>query len=106
MDLTIRQGETLQIPIESSDVSAETVQFQAAKDGVIYIDETAQFVNGKATIWTNNTDIQIGVYEWMLTVTYSDGLIDKLPDQNDCEEDDCKLPTLTVCKGDLTEVIS
>lgn len=106
MDITIRQGETLQLPIESTDLSAETAQFQAAKDGVVYIDATASFINGKATIWSNDTDIEIGDYEWMLTVTYSDGVIDKLPDKGDCKEGDCELPLLKVCKGDLTEVVS
>lgn len=104
MDITIRQGETLQIPIEADDSSAVGVQFQAAQDGVVYIDETENFVDGKATIKTDDTQLATGEYEYMLTVTYSDGVIDKLPDPGDCMDGDCELPKLIVCQGTFTGV--
>lgn len=99
MDITIRQGETLQIPIEADDLSAISVQFQVALDGVIYIDVTENFVEGKATIFTNDTLLAIGEYEYMLTITYADGVIDKLPDPEECQTGDCELPKLIVCQG-------
>lgn len=104
MDITIRQGETLQLPIENDDESAISVQFQAALDNVIYIDETENFVDGKATIITNDTNHPLGDYEYMLTVIYEDGVVDKLPDPANCVDDDCALPTLTICQGNLLGV--
>lgn len=99
MDITLRQGETLQIPIEADDTSAVSVQFQVAKDGTVYIDETVDFTDGKATVSTNDTMLALGEYEYMLTVTYSDGVIDILPDPEDCDTGDCELPKLIVCQG-------
>lgn len=109
MDITIRQGETLQIPIEADDTSAVSVQFQAALDGVVYIDETESFVIGNdgkatATIFTNDTLLETGDYEYMLTVTYTDGVIDILPDPDGCLDGDCELPKLIVCQGTFTGV--
>ena len=107
MDISIRQGETLQIPITADDTSAVSVRFQAAQDGVVYIDEEENFtiVDGKAvaTISTQNTTLPVGEYEYMLTITYSDGVIDKLPDPQNCDGD-CSLPALNICEGEFTGV--
>lgn len=107
MDMTIRQGETLQIPIEADDVSAVSVLFQAAQDGVIYLEELENFevVEGKATatIFIQDTNLPTGEYEYMLTIVYEDGSIDKLPDTTDCG-DDCSLPLLIICEGDFIGV--
>lgn len=104
MDITIRQGETLQIPITINDTSAESVRFVASSDteGVV-IDLTQQFeiVDGKATatIFTNNTLIETGEYSYMLVVTYADDVVDILPDASECQGDDCELPKLIVCES-------
>jgi hypothetical protein len=97
--ITIRQGETLQLPFEADDVTAVSVQFQVVKDGIIYIDELENFVTGKATIFTNDTLLEIGDYEYIVTIVYADGVVDILPDPSTCEEGDCDLPLFTVCKG-------
>lgn len=99
MDITIRQGETLQIPIEADDNTAVSVRFQVFKGTTVYIDVTETFVDGKATVFTNDTNIAIDEYQYMLTVTYSDGTIDILPDPEMCEDGDCTLPTFSVCQG-------
>ena len=97
--IKIRQGETLQIPIEADDSTAVSVQFQVVKDGIIYLDVTESFVDGKATIFTNDTLLEIGDYEYIITITYSDGVVDILPDPDDCDGDDCEFPDFIVCKG-------
>ena len=102
--MSIRRGETLQIPIEADDESAVSVRFLVTKNGVSYIDETEDFVDGKATISTDDTYIPIGDYEFSYTMTYSDGVIDILPDTDDCDGD-CELPVFTVCKSNA-EVVS
>jgi len=102
MDISIRQGETLILSTTNDDLTADTLQLLVAdSDGNILINETANFTttNGVrgAEITTNDTDLDVGEYEYMLVVTYADGTIEKLPDVSDCE--DCSLPTLTVCKA-------
>lgn len=101
-NMSIRQGATLQFPIVADDVSAQSVQFQAFKDGIVYIDEFEPFtiVNGKAqaTIFTNDTSIPIDTYDYMITINYSDGATDKLPDPEDCDGE-CEFPKLIICDG-------
>jgi hypothetical protein len=101
MNISIRQGETLELTVTIDDLTASTVQLIVENDDGIIINETENFstVSGKrvALIETNNTDHDLGEYEYMLVVTYSDGVIEKLPDVADCEE--CSLPTLTICKS-------
>lgn len=102
--ITIRQGETLQIPITVDDTSAISVRFVAADStGIIIIDETEAFAtnDGKATatIFTNDTLIEAGEYEYMLQINYTDNVIDILPDSSDCSGGDCALPKLIICES-------
>lgn len=103
MDISIRQGETLQIPVVADDITATTVRFIATQEGVIVYDITEPFTvadtKANATIITNDTYIEIGEYEYMLVVEYSDGTVDILPDTEHCTDDNCELPKLVVCKG-------
>lgn len=103
MDITIRQGETLQIPVTINDTSAETVRFVVANEGVIILDITEPFTVGEgkatATISTDDTLIETGEYPYQLVVTYTDGVVDILPDPNECSGDDCELPKLIICES-------
>lgn len=108
MDIKIRQGETLEITFTADDDTADTIQLIAKNDdqGEI-INETANFstIEGKriATITTNDTVHPVDDYEYMLVIEYNDGFIEKLPDAADCE-DDCDLPTLSICEAIDLEV--
>ena len=102
--ITIRQGETLQIPVTINDTSAETVRFVVAdENGAIVIDITENFTvadnKATATILTNETLIETGEYSYQLVVTYSDDVVDILPDASECQGDDCELPKLIVCES-------
>lgn len=104
MDITIRQGETLQVPVTINDDSAVTVRFVVAdSDDVIVIDITENFTteDGKAsaTIMTDDTLIETGEYNYQLVITYSDGVIDILPDPDGCIGGDCELPKFIVCES-------
>ena len=100
--ITVRVGETLQVPIIIDDVSADTVNFKAWNDDGVIIDETENFVvvgtNAEATISLIVTD-PAGTYNYLLTVTYSDGVVEKLPDLTDCEGD-CETPELIICEAE------
>lgn len=109
MDITIRQGETLQIPVTINDPSADSVRFVAAnEDGLIILDITEQFTvsdnKATATISTDDTLLETGEYKYQLVVTYTDGIIDILPDPNECNGDDCELPKLIICESLLAGV--
>lgn len=102
-DLRIRQGETLEITVTSDELNATSVRFVARKgDATPIIDETELFttVDGErvATISTNDTNHAVDEYEYMLTITYDDGFVDKLPDASQCD-DDCDLPILAICEA-------
>jgi len=103
-NLVIRQGETLELSVKTDDDSATTVQLLATKEGSTFIDKTEPFVNRVAVLRTNDTIIPLGEYEYSLTVVYSDGFIDELPDTQDCEGD-CDFPTLTICKSNRSNGI-
>lgn len=101
MDLSIRQGETLEFTVIGDDLTALTVRFLAKKKvGTGTIDETESFSteDGKRIAEFKITDTQVpeGEYEYMLTVTYPDDVIEKLPDAADCDGD-CTFPILTIC---------
>lgn len=108
-NLQIRQGETLTLNIQSDDSSADTVRIVVKKPNEnAIIDEMASFsvVDGKtvAIISTSDTNKPIDTYQYMLTITYTDGSIKKLPDASDCEEGDCTLPELIICEAIDLEV--
>lgn len=109
MDISIRQGETLQLPITADDSSALAAQFRVFKNNVVFIDETEAFidVDGKqsATIFTNDTNLPVDSYEYSLTIEYSDGVISIFPDSNACD-DDCSFPRFIVCEGNPEEMVS
>lgn len=104
-NLSVRQYETLEFAVEADDDSAVTVRFIASQNGTVFIDELESFINGEATIRVLEVDIPLGEYEYTLTITYSDETVDILPDADECG-DDCDLPTLTVCKSNMPEVVS
>lgn len=110
MDFSIRQGETLTIAVTAQDETAQTLDLVIAdSNNNVVIHETTSFstTNGVrgAEISTNDTDLDLGDYQYMLQITYEDGTIQKLPDADNCESADCELPTLTICKAlDVPEV--
>lgn len=93
--ISVRQGSVFQVPITIDDETAQTVNFSAWSGDTVVIDETESFVLGEATI-TATADLDIGEYKYLLTITYLDGLIDVLPN-DDCEG--CTPPVLDVCEG-------
>lgn len=101
MELKVIQGETLSLTVTCDDLTADTVRFIAKDDilGVV-VDETESFATSGnkrvATIQTNQTWIAPGEYKYMLTVTYTDSIVDKFP--VNCE-DDCEYPLLTICEA-------
>lgn len=94
--ITVRQNETFQLPMTVDDSSAQTVTLKVWGDSEI-INETVTFVDNEATIDADLIESPVGVYNYSITVTYSDGVVDILPDVTGCT--DCKFPEFEICPG-------
>lgn len=95
--LKYRQGETMQLPITIDDESAETVNLTVWNEASTVYDLTETFVDGQATIDGGVVTGDLGDYSYKLTITYSDGVIDILPDISGCET--CSFPKFEICEG-------
>lgn len=103
MDISTRQYETFQLPVEDDDMSAESVRILAQADnGDIVLDETSIFeVSGNkkvATIRSESIDFDVGEYKYQLVIYYEDNVIDIYPDTSACYGD-CELPKFIVCES-------
>lgn len=108
-DETIWQGSTYESTITDTELTADTVQLTLKNTETDYIipvdlvDFETQEVKGVdvriATIYVNDTDV-VGDYSILYTVNYTDGTTAKFPAPKDeCEGEDCDLPTLTICEA-------
>lgn len=96
--ITVRQGETFQLPVTIDDDSAESVALKVWSDSeIINVEEV--FVSGEATIDAGLITDEIGEYSYSITITYSDGAIDILPDVNNCSS--CEFPIFEICQGSM-----
>ncbi len=102
-NMTVRWGATLPLTL-TNDEEADTATITISLDDVIVVTKTASFVDLKAdlTLTAEDTEINPGTYEYMITVEYADGTIEKYPDVEGCS--DCDLPTLEVCDTNDNEV--
>ena len=99
--ISVRQGETFQLPVEIDDTSAQDVQLLVWNDSNTIIDETVSFADGKVTIDAGLIAAPVGLYNYSVTITYSDGVVDILPDVNECTG--CEFPIFEVCEGNPEE---
>jgi len=97
--ITVRQGETLQIPVTIDDSTATTATLSVWDDeGVVIIEETGTFVDNETTIDAGVITQDVGEYNYGLQIEYSDGEIDSLPDSAGCDGD-CEFPVFEICEG-------
>src|SRR5690606_28261020 len=105
MDIILRQGETLVLTIEIDDETADTARLLVSdEDDNVVIDEVGSFqdVDGdwRVEIISNDTNHPVGDYSYMIEVEFSDGTKRFYPEAvEDCEDDECDLPTLTICES-------
>lgn len=99
--ITIRNGESLSLQVNTDDTEAESVAI-LVKDTVnaasYLIYETATFTDKIANIEisASETNITPGDYIYQLTITNSDGTIEKYPDVSNCDGD-CDFPAFIIC---------
>lgn len=110
-DIVVRKGEVFDISIIADDNSATTVTFTASKDNAVTINETESFVENpetelmEATIRIDTGSLALGDHSYTLTMNYSDGAVDILPDPDECAGG-CDLPTLTICTSNDDSIVS
>lgn len=96
--ISVRIGETFQLPARTNDTSATTITLKVWSDAAVVLDVTENFAGGEATIDAGIIALPVGIYKYLLTITYSDGAIDKLPDAEECSGK-CEVPEFEVCTG-------
>lgn len=96
-DYTIQQGETLRLTVTVDEEGAETAELVATSEDST-ITSTATFDDMVADLTTNTPDDQAtGDYEYYVRITWDDGSVDILTKREDCEDEECELPVITVC---------
>lgn len=102
-DMNVRWGATLPLTL-TNDEEASTATITISQDDVIVLTKTASFVELEAdlTLTAEEMELDPGTYDYMITVEYADGTIEKYPDVEGCS--DCSLPTLEVCDTNDNEV--
>lgn len=95
-NMTVRWGATLPLTL-FNDEEADTATITISQDDSVVLTKTSPFVDLEAdlTLDADETELTPGVYEYMITVVYDDGAIEKYPDTEGCT--DCDLPTIEVC---------
>lgn len=101
-DEKIRQGATFEVTLTDTILTADTATITISDaDGDIVAQETESFALvdevPTVTLRVDTTDIEVGEYEYMYTINYSDPAVVKLPDVSKCGDEPCALPAFVVC---------
>ncbi len=104
-DLKVRQGETLSLVWEDESPTAETATIivkSSLEAATASITRTASLVDGAADLTLNAGLINRseGEYIYQVTVHHTDGVVEKYPEPDNCEDDEeCRFPLLTICSA-------
>lgn len=95
--LTVRWGATLPLTLTNDEEGADTATLTVSLDDSVVLTKTENFVGLQAdlTLDASDTEITPAEYNYMITVVYDDGTVEKYPDTDNCI--DCELPILEVC---------
>lgn len=104
-NLRVRRGATLRNRWTNDEEGGVTATLTVTKDGVNAIDPIVAEFDGLVADLTIPADqtllLEVDVYDYMITIVWDDGSVDKFPDVNKCK--DCPLPTLTICEANDVE---
>lgn len=109
-EIIIRYGESLTLPIDTGDVTAQSATMYVGKPGQLFaISKTIALVAGEGTFVFDSadTEVPLDTYYYQINVTDVDGYVEKYPspdlDCDDCDGGD--FPKFVVCEAlDATEV--
>lgn len=103
-DMSVRYGATLPLLLTNDEGSVSTARLTLSQAGVVKFTKLASFVGLEAdlTMTALETKLPVGEYDYMITVTYIDGSVEKYPNLENCS--DCELPTLEICEANDAQV--
>lgn len=95
--LSVRWGATLPLLLTNDEEGADTATITISLDDSIVLDKTINFdgLEADLTLTAEEMEIDPAEYNYMITIVYDDGVIEKYPDTENCT--DCELPILEVC---------
>jgi hypothetical protein len=98
-DFTIQQGETLRLTVTVTEDGADTAELYAENSSGDSIQTLVSF-DGLVADLTTNTDPNqpAGVYNYFIRIVWDDGSVDILTKNDNCEDEECEMPTITVCE--------
>ena len=95
--LSVRWGATLPLTVTNDEEGADTATIIISLEDTVVFEKTATFngLEADLTLTAEDTEFQPGTYNYMLTIEYEDGTIEKYPDNSGCS--DCGLPIFEIC---------
>lgn len=107
--ISIRYGQTVTLPLDTSDLTAISADIFVGNPGTTYIlTKHIDLVDGVGTFVfsTTDTEIPLGNYKYQINTTDSTGNISKYPSpQVGCGDCDDDFPDFIVCEAlDVNEV--
>lgn len=106
--ISIRYGETVTLPLDTSDADAVSADIYIGKPGQVYIlTKHIDLTGGKGTFVLSDVDTQIplGTYNYQINVTDSTGDLAKYPSPEACDSCGDDFPEFVVYEAlDLQEV--
>lgn len=98
MKIKARYGETIPLTLTETEDGADTATITISDTEIVF-QKTVSFEGLEAdlTITAEESEtIPVGEYEYMITVVYEDGAVQKYPDAS-CK--DCGLPEFIICEA-------
>ena len=107
--ISIRYGESLTLPLDTSDLTAVSADIYIGRPGEAYIlTKNITLTDGKGTfVFTpSETDIPLGTYYYQINVTDALGAVEKYPSPDEvCDGCESDFPQFIVCEAlDVIEV--
>lgn len=107
--IIIRYGESLTLPIDTGDTTAQSATMYVGKAGQMYVmSKTISLSGGEGTFVFDSvdTEVPLDTYFYQINVTDVNGYIEKYPTpQPNCDDCESEFPQFIVCEAlDATEV--
>ena len=107
--ISIRYGEDVTLPFETSDTTAVTATFYIGKPGEVFVfSKTVSLDLGKGVFEFTNEEMELplGVYNYQINVTDAEGNVEKYPSPgSSCSSCESDFPEFIIYESlDETEV--
>lgn len=89
-DINIRQGESLDLAVQTDDLNASTATLIVGNVGEtpqINVTITLLAGIGQFALTPEETSVAVGTYRYQMNILHSDGQVEKYPEPEDCDDD-------------------